>query len=295
MGNKKQDDESDEEYSVEKIVDKKIQSGKVLYLLKWKNYSEDENTWEPEENLDCPELIEAFEKTLKEKKIAGRPGPLSSKAKKIRASSPTVSETSDTSSTKASKSKAKSSSESAEPKKKPTLQAKRKRTGSSSDDEKDKVESEDESVSAAKTTKKSQPISAKKTTSKVIDSDDDQSDALDDEDDEKKKPKKKKQQQQSNDESTKENREVKKKGGGDKQRKDGSLEIPKTGFDRGLEAEKIIGASDTTGQLLFLMKWKGTDDADLVVAKVANKKCPQVVIQFYEERLAWSNPNDGQE
>ena len=150
------------EFTVERIEDKRVCNGKTEYYLKWKGFPRSDNTWEPVENLDCPDLIAAFEESLKNKK----------EAKKRPCTTP-VNE----------------------------LKAKRK----AAEDEKD-------------------------------------------------------------------NRKT-------------------MGFDRGLEPSKIIGATDSSGELMFLMKWKGSDEADLVPAKQANVKCPQVVIQFYEERLTWHTPS----
>ncbi|XP_072303882.1 chromobox protein homolog 3a isoform X1 [Eucyclogobius newberryi] len=152
--------EEPEEFVVEKILDQRLVNGKVEFYLKWKGFTDADNTWEPEENLDCPELISAYleaQKNIKEKPVAV---------------------------------KRKASTEEAEPEPKKTNE----------------------------------------------------------------KPR---------------------------------------GFARNLDPERIIGATDSSGELMFLMKWKDSDEADLVPAKEANKRCPQVVISFYEERLTWhSCPED---
>lgn len=57
-----------EEYVVEKVVDKRIKNhGKIEYLLKWKGYGSEHNTWEPVEHIYCRHKIKQFEQKLKAK------------------------------------------------------------------------------------------------------------------------------------------------------------------------------------------------------------------------------------
>lgn len=65
MGRKRKNVDNSNVYIVEKILDKKDDGGVVKYLVKWLDYSSDQNTWEPERNFkNCPEVIEAYEKQL---------------------------------------------------------------------------------------------------------------------------------------------------------------------------------------------------------------------------------------
>ncbi|KAF8761558.1 hypothetical protein RHS01_00200 [Rhizoctonia solani] len=44
--------EGEEEYKVKQIIDSKQQRGKWFYLIKWKGYGPEDNSWEPEELLE---------------------------------------------------------------------------------------------------------------------------------------------------------------------------------------------------------------------------------------------------
>ena len=51
---------------------RKLADGKTKYLLKWRGFGDEDNTWEPRENLDCSDIIEEFKMVRKEN---GQPKP----------------------------------------------------------------------------------------------------------------------------------------------------------------------------------------------------------------------------
>lgn len=55
------DGESEDEYEVEKIIDvRNKKDGSREFLVHWKNWSADYDSWEPEKHLQCADLIDRF-------------------------------------------------------------------------------------------------------------------------------------------------------------------------------------------------------------------------------------------
>ncbi|CAG8695373.1 28611_t:CDS:2 [Dentiscutata erythropus] len=48
------------EYVVEKVVDHRFVNGQLQYYLKWKDYSDEENTWEDESDIFATNLVEEY-------------------------------------------------------------------------------------------------------------------------------------------------------------------------------------------------------------------------------------------
>ncbi|KAA8520325.1 hypothetical protein F0562_014581 [Nyssa sinensis] len=52
-------------YEIEAVRKKRVRKGEVQYLIKWRDWPETANTWEPLENLQsCSDVIDAFEESL---------------------------------------------------------------------------------------------------------------------------------------------------------------------------------------------------------------------------------------
>ncbi|XP_053575659.1 aldo-keto reductase family 1 member B1-like [Bombina bombina] len=68
------------EYEVESLVDSRISRGELQYLVRWKNYTEEDDTWEPSSNLSAPKLVARFHR-----RNPDRPRPQDSPPGKVRA------------------------------------------------------------------------------------------------------------------------------------------------------------------------------------------------------------------
>ncbi|XP_017754388.1 PREDICTED: chromo domain-containing protein cec-4-like [Eufriesea mexicana] len=86
----KQDGNNEKEYEVERIVSQRTIKGRRQFLVRWKGYDEDSDTWEQEKDLNCLELIEEFlaenaenEEDNKSKKLENSPKSPKNKITKI--------------------------------------------------------------------------------------------------------------------------------------------------------------------------------------------------------------------
>ncbi|XP_071775428.1 chromobox protein homolog 3b [Centroberyx gerrardi] len=169
-----------QEFVVEKIIRRRISNGRVEYFLKWKGFTDADNTWEPEDNLDCPELIEEFLKHLHL---------------------------------------------------------------SAENEEEDLEQQEPEFIPKEESAEQETEISQQQAYTEQRDRD-----ALEPDDEQSETP---------------------------------------NSLGTYLEPECIIGSTDRQGELMFLVKWKNSDDVALLSAREASARCPQVVVDFYEQKLTW--------
>ncbi|XP_069552257.1 chromobox protein homolog 3b [Brachyistius frenatus] len=168
-----------QEFVVEKIILRRIFNGRVEYFLKWKGFTDAENTWEPEDNLDCPELIEEFLRN-----------------------------------THISQEEAQTEHEFVP---------------------KEEMTEQETEISCMQSQQQAHAVQSE---DHILPPDDEQSDGP-------------------------------------------------TNLSTYLEPECIIGSTDRKGELMFLVKWKNSDDVALLPAREASARCPQVVIDFYEQKLTW--------
>lgn len=67
------EDDDDVEYEVERIIEAQYKrNGQREYLVRWKGFSAKDDTWEPEDNLHCKDLIAAFNEKHKSKKAPAK-------------------------------------------------------------------------------------------------------------------------------------------------------------------------------------------------------------------------------
>ena len=61
---------TEEEYEGEKMLDQRVRNGIPEYLIQWKGYTLDDNSWETTKNLNCPcECNTVIETTMNEQRL----------------------------------------------------------------------------------------------------------------------------------------------------------------------------------------------------------------------------------
>ncbi|XP_068786389.1 M-phase phosphoprotein 8 isoform X2 [Struthio camelus] len=74
------EEEEEDVFEVEKILDVKTEGGKILYKVRWKGYTSDDDTWEPEIHLeDCKEVLLEFRKKI----VDNKPKPVKKDIQKL--------------------------------------------------------------------------------------------------------------------------------------------------------------------------------------------------------------------
>lgn len=65
------DGKEPKEFEVEKIIEVHFKKDKNReFLIRWKGFGPNDDTWEPEEHLNCPHLIEKFMHKVEQAKIS---------------------------------------------------------------------------------------------------------------------------------------------------------------------------------------------------------------------------------
>ncbi|KAH0790325.1 M-phase phosphoprotein 8 isoform X2 [Histomonas meleagridis] len=72
-----EDDNEDNVYEVESIIDHAVQDGITYYRIRWVGYPPSEDSWETIENLNCPEKLREYQEKLEEKEKEREVGSLS--------------------------------------------------------------------------------------------------------------------------------------------------------------------------------------------------------------------------
>lgn len=250
----------DEEYEVEKILGKRKRQGGIEYLIKWAGYDNSQNTWEPEENLDCADRIKDFEEKNKAAELA-------KKEKKTRERKKST-EKRRKRSTRSQKHEISEMPTIHEPKVPPLRITGLKRKHSEEIEEAveftDQIRIETNFVEVRKGEFAEMRPNPLDTAGQQFVS---QFERLYEAENS--------EESKSEDESESENIE-----------EDPWSDPAKIGFNRGFEPLKIHeSVQDSDDQIYFVVEWKNSKIIDFVKREECNKKCPKLVCEFYEEMM----------